>query len=106
MSVSKYAYAYARIRARMSDILSEGRLREFIDAKNKDDFLSSLTDTLYGERIAKAASTDIRSIEGALKEEIIEQYLMVIRSTKGKIRDVFEEFFRRLEVENLKSVIT
>ena len=106
MSVSNYAYVYARIRARMSDLLDERRLRELVDAR-REDFLSSLMDTAYKEKLTKAAvvEVDARSIEKALKEELIDQYLMVIKSTKGAIRDIFEEFLRRLEVKNLKAVI-
>ncbi|MCK4475242.1 MAG: V-type ATPase subunit [Methanophagales archaeon] len=106
MSVSRYAYVYARIRARMSELLDERRLRELVDAR-REDFLSSLMDTAYKEKLTKAALAEIdaRKIEKALKEELIDQYLMVIKSTKGAIRDIFEEFLRRLEVKNLKAVI-
>jgi V/A-type H+-transporting ATPase subunit C len=106
MSVSKYAYVYARIRARMSDLLDERRLRELVDSR-REDFLSSLMDTAYKEKLTKAAvvELDARSIEKALKEELIDQYLMVIKSTEGVIRDVFAELLRRLEVKNLKAVI-
>ena len=106
MSVSKYAYVYARIRARMSELLDERRLRELIDAR-REDFLSSLMDTAYKEKLTKAAlaEVDARKIEKALKEELIDQYLMVVKSTEGAIRDIFEEFLRRFEVKNLKAVI-
>jgi len=106
MNVSKYAYVYTRIRARMSDLLNERRLRELVETR-KEDFLTSLMDTGYKEVLTKAAVTEVnaRKIEKALKEELIDQYLMVIRSTEGAIRDVFEVFLRRLEVKNLKAAI-
>jgi len=105
MSVSGYAYSYARVMSRMSDILSEGRLKDLMAVGTKDDFLSSLIETAYKEKLTKASSTDMRNIELALKEELIDQYLMVLRSTRGKVRAFFEELFRRFEVENLKAVI-
>lgn len=106
MSVSKYAYVYARIRARMSEILNERRLRELVDAR-REDFLSSLMDTAYKDKLTKAALSEIdaRKIEKALKEELIDQYLMVIKSTEGAIRAIFVDLLRRLEVKNLKAVI-
>lgn len=106
MSVSKYAYVYARIRARMSDILDDRRLRELVDAR-KEDCLPLLMDTTYKEKLTKAGLVEVeaRSIEKALKEELIDQYLMVIKSTEGITRAVFEEILRRLEVKNLKAVI-
>jgi V/A-type H+-transporting ATPase subunit C len=106
MSVSKYAYVYTRIRARMSELLNERRLRELVETR-KEDFLTSLMDTAYKEVLTRAAVTEVnaRKIEKALKEELIDQYLMVIRSTEGAIRDVFEVFLRRLEVKNLKAAI-
>lgn len=106
MSVSKYAYVYARIRARMSELMDERRIRELVDAR-RGDFLSLLMDTAYKDKLTQAALVEVkaRKIEKALKEELIDQYLMVIKSTEGAIRDVFVEFLRRLEVKNLKAVI-
>lgn len=110
MAVSKYAYVYARIRARMSELLGERRLRELVDTRS-EDFLSSLMDTTaaYKDKLTKAAlvGVEARKIETTLKEDLIDQYLMVIKSTEGAgaIRDVFVEFLRRLEVKNLKAVI-
>lgn len=105
MGVSSYAYVYARVRARMSDILDERKIKAVLDAKNKEDFLSSLMDTAYRDRLTKVPSKEIRDMEKALKEELIDQYLMVIKSTKHEIREMFIEILRRLEVENIKSVI-
>jgi len=106
MTVSKYAYVYARIRARMSELMDERRLRELVDAR-RGDFLSLLMDTAYKDKLTQAAlvEVDARKIEKALKEELIDQYLMVIKSTEGAIRNIFVEFLRRLEVKNLKAVI-
>ena len=108
MAVSKYAYVYARIRARMSELMDERRLRELVDTRS-DDFLSSLMDTTaaYKDKLTKAAlvGVEARKIEITLKEDLIDQYLMVIKSTEGAIQDVFVEFLRRLEVKNLKAVI-
>jgi V/A-type H+-transporting ATPase subunit C len=106
MSVSNYANVYARIRARVGDIIDEGGLRELVDAR-PGDFLSLLMDTAYKEKITKAglATVDARGIENALKEELVDQYQMVLRSTKGATRDIFEEILRRLEVKNLKAII-
>lgn len=105
MNISKYAYVYARIRARMGDILSEGRLRTLIDAENKENFLSSLMESPYKDQLMKATSKDLRNVEKALKEELIDQYFMVIRSTRGEIRGFFVDILRKFEVENLKAII-
>lgn len=105
MSVSGYAYSYARVMSRMSDILSEGQLKDLMAVGTKDDFLSSLMDTTYKEKLTKAPSTDLRNIELALKGELIDQYLMVLRSTRGKVNAFFGDLFRRFEVKNLKAVI-
>ena len=106
MSVSEYAYVYARTRARMSELLGERKLRELVDAR-REDFLPLLMDTAYKGKLTKAALVEIdaRRIERALKEELIDQYLMVIRSTNGVVRAIFEAILRRLEVKNLKAVI-
>jgi len=106
MSVSEYAYVYARTRARMSELLGERKLRELVDAR-REDFLPLLMDTAYKGKLTKAALVEIdaRSIERALNEELIAQYVMVIRSTSGVVRALFAALFRRLEVKNLKAVI-
>ena len=106
MSVSNYAYAYARIRARMSELFDERRLKELVDAR-REDFMPLLAGSAYKEKLTKEGLTEVnaRGIEKALKEELIDQYLMVIRSTDGVISAIFEEILRRLEVKNLKAVI-
>ena len=113
MSVSKYAYSYARVRARMSGLLDERRLRELVDARG-EDFLALLMNTTYKEKLTNAGvaagvsgGVDARRIERALKEELVGQYLMVIKSIEGAraARGVFEELLRRLEVKNLKAVL-
>ena len=53
MSVSKYAYSYARVRARMSGLLDERRLRELVDARG-EDFLALLMNTTYKEKLTNA----------------------------------------------------
>ncbi|MFZ2071800.1 MAG: V-type ATPase subunit [Halobacteriota archaeon] len=106
MSISKYAFVYARIRARMSELMDERRLKELVDVRS-EDFLPFLMDSAYKEKLMKAGLTELNAgrIEKALNEELIDQYLMVIRSTGGVIRAIFEEIFRRLEVKNLKAII-
>ncbi len=106
MGVSNYANVYARIRARVGDIIAEGKLRELIEAR-PSDFLPLLMDTAYKEQLTRAGVTtlDARRIEDALKAELVSQYVMVLRSTKGAIRDIFFEILRRLEVKNLKALL-
>lgn len=106
MGVSKYAYVYARIRARMCELLDERRLKELVDARSTD-FLPLLMDSAYKEKLAKEGLVAVNAsrIENALNEELIDQYMMVIRSTDGVIRDFFVELLRQLEVKNLKAVI-
>jgi len=106
MGVANYAKVYARIRARVGALVDEGRIRELVEAR-PSDFLPALLDTAYKEQLTKSGVTtlDARRIEQSLKAELIDQYLMVLRSTRGAIRDVFEELLRRLEVKNLKALI-
>jgi V/A-type H+-transporting ATPase subunit C len=106
MGVANYAKVYARIRARVGALIDEGRIRELVEAR-PSDFLPALLDTAYKEQLTKSGVTtlDARRIEQSLKAELIDQYLMVLRSTRGAIRDVFEELLRRLEVKNLKALI-
>jgi V/A-type H+-transporting ATPase subunit C len=106
MGVSNYANVYARIRARVGDILEEGRIRELIEAR-PSEFLPLLMNTAYKEQLTKSgvSTLDARRIEQTLKAELVDQYLMVFRSTKGAIRVVLEEILRRLEVKNLKALI-
>ncbi len=106
MGVSNYANVYARIRARVGNIIAEAEIRELIEAR-PNDFLPLLMDTAYKEQLTRAGVTtlDARRIEQALKAELVSQYEMVLRSTKGSIQNVFSEILRRLEVKNLKALL-
>ena len=106
MGVSNYANVYARIRARVGDIIADGKIRELIEAR-PSDFMPLLMDTAYKEQLTRAGVTtlDARRIEDALKAELVSQYVMVLRSTKGAIRDIFFVILRRLEVKNLKALL-
>jgi len=106
MSVTRYAYVYARIRARLSDLLGNKDIRALVDAR-KEDFLAILMDSPYRASMAKENLTEVdaRVIERALKQELIHQYLMVIRSTDAAVRDFMIELFRRFEVMNVKAII-
>lgn len=105
MTIAPYAYAYTRIRARMGDILSEEDLKRLIDARDKAEFLAVLMASPYKDCVMKVPSGELGELERALKEELVDQYLMVIRSTSGELRAFFEVLLQRLEVENLKMVI-
>ena len=106
MSVARYAYVYARIRARLGDMLTDRDLRALVDAR-KEDFIAALMDTPYKVSLAKENLTEIDAhmIEKAMKQELIHQYLMVIRSTEAALRDFMIELFRRFEVMNMKAII-
>lgn len=101
----KYAYVYVRARARMSYLLGERELRGLIEARGIEDFISSLMDSPYREKLSRISVTSVRDVELALMEDLIDQYLMVIRSSKGEVSEFFKELLRRLEVENLKAIL-
>ena len=104
--MTRYAYVYARIRARLSDMLTGRDLRALVDA-HKEDFIAALMDTPYKASLTKENLTEIdaHTIEKALKQELVYQYLMVIRSTEASLRDFMIELFRRFEVMNMKAII-
>ncbi len=106
MNVARYAYVYARIRARLSDLLDNKDIKALVDAR-KEDFMAILMDSPYRASITKKNLTEIDAhvIEKALKQELIYQYLTVIRSTDAAVKDFMIEFFRRFEVMNVKAII-
>ncbi len=104
MSVAEYAYVFARIRARISDMLDDRFLKELADAR-KDDFLALMLESPYKTVFEGLNRVDARAIEKALKQELIDQYLMVIRSTNPPTKDFLIELFRRFEVMNVKAII-
>ena len=81
-------------------------LRALVDAR-KEDFIAALMDTPYKASLTKENLTEIdaHTIEKAMKQELIHQYLMVIRSTEAALRDFMIELFRRFEVMNMKAII-
>ena len=108
MGVAKYAYAYARVRVRLAECLSAGKLRSLAEAKDWSEFFSSLLDSGYKERLARLTpeKADTRTLEIALREDLVAAYEMVLRSVHAKkLRNFFYELFRRLEVKNLKALL-
>ena len=87
-------------------MLTERDLRALVDAR-KGDFIAALMDTPYKASLTKENLTEIdaHTIEKALKQELVYQYLMVIRSTESELRDFMIELFRRFEVMNMKAII-
>ncbi len=104
MSVSEYAYVFARIRARVSELMGERDLRALADAR-KDDFLAIMMESPYKASVEGLTAVDARAIEQALKHELIDEYLMVIRSTEPPVKDFLIELLRRFEVMNVKAIL-
>ncbi|MHC1579437.1 MAG: V-type ATPase subunit, partial [Candidatus Alkanophagales archaeon] len=105
MGLLEYAYVYVRARARMGYLLGERELRALMEARSLEDFISSLMDSPYREKLSRVSAASARDVELALMEDLIDQYLMVIRSSRGEVSEFFKELLRRLEVENLKAVL-
>ncbi|MHC1581532.1 MAG: V-type ATPase subunit [Candidatus Syntropharchaeia archaeon] len=106
MSVSKYAYVNAKVKAIMSDLLGEREIRSLVEAGSAKEMVSILMNTPYREEISSLpADASLVSIERAFKENLVETYIRVIRSTKDEVRNLLTEILRKFEVENIKRVL-
>jgi vacuolar-type H+-ATPase subunit C/Vma6 len=102
-SVSTYAFVNARIRTRLSSLLSPDVLSRLVDARDLAEFASMLGGTPYEPIFSQPeAVAEPRIAERLLIEDEIDWYRDLIKTLKGRERALVETMLEKYELESLK----
>jgi len=101
-----YAYLNARLRAKLSKLISAAQYDELMRAASMEGVFSILQQTEYRDIFKDVVSAqDLPRVEGALVERLIGAHREVAAEAKGEVRRFVEELMRKYEVENLKTIL-
>lgn len=105
-AVARYGYINARLRAKIGAIKENSLLPNMLRAETLVEAIQALKNSRYSELAQIYDRTgDIQQVElGLLKNEILD-YQMVIEALDGVPRDVVRHLMRKLELDNMKSVL-
>lgn len=104
--VSKYSLVNAKVRARLSTLLSPEQIDKLADTRDLSEFYSALSDTIYEDIFEQPEiAFDPRVGERLLLEREIEWHSELLKDVKGAERDLISTFLEKYEIENLKSAL-
>ena len=104
--VSEYGYINAKLRARLSRILTEEFRRAMIDAAGMEEAVQVLGNHGYESATGAWNKTgDIQNVEFELFKNHIANYRMVIKNTDGEVKDFTSVLSIKPEIENIKTAL-
>jgi V/A-type H+-transporting ATPase subunit C len=105
-ALATYAYLNARLRAKLSKLISPQLYEQLARTADLATLLGALRQTEYAASFQTALSAqDIPRAEAALVEQLILSHREVAAHSKGEVRHFIEELMRQFEVENLKVIL-
>ena len=105
-ALSTYGFLNAKLKARISGILSEGKIEELVRAKSLPEAMILLKGTAFEPLEASYTRTgDLRGGESLLYTMEIELYTGLLRYAKEPIASLFTSLAARYEVDTLKTAI-
>jgi vacuolar-type H+-ATPase subunit C/Vma6 len=103
---SRYAAALAKIGAERGKLLSEPKLRMLAESKSLNEFTGRLRESSYGEELIKiAAPVDVRKIEHALKDTLLNSLDKIVSNSPKNTQPFLRTHLQVYEVQNLKALI-
>lgn len=101
-----YAYLNAKLRAKLSKLISPEEYEKLLRAADVNAVLDVLRQTEYREGLENVGSAqDLVRAEAALLGHLILCHREVAAHSKGAVRKFVEELMRKYEVENLKVIL-
>ncbi len=105
-AVSEYGYINAKLRARLSRILTDEFKRAMIDADGIEDAIQVLANHDYTSAAETWNKTgDIQNVEFELFKNHIGNYRMVIKNTDGELKEFTNILTIKPEIENIKTAL-
>lgn len=104
--VKRYAFINAKLRARISKLLSVDILERFVNAPTLHDALAHLRGTPYGllEEIYNKTG-DVKACEFELFKQEVKLYREIEGYMEGEVVDVVRALVTSYEIENLKNAL-
>lgn len=101
----KYSYSIARIKAMKSFLLSDRQFTSIIEAKDVEDAVDILNNTIYGPLISDTIREGFLATEGALNKNLVDTLVKISKFLPGNIKEVFSDYLTKYEVANIKSIL-
>jgi vacuolar-type H+-ATPase subunit C/Vma6 len=104
--LNRYAFINAKLRSRIGGMLDDQRLENLLRCQSLDELFNQLKDTPYEPLLEiYDQSADIQRLEAWLFARNVRLHLDVAKLTDGIHSQTVLAMTRKLEVENLKSVV-
>jgi len=102
-AVSKYSLVNAKVRSRLSTLLTPEHINRLAEARDLAEFYAALDGTVYQEILSKPEiSFDPRVGEKLLMEQEAGWHSELLRDLHGAEKDLVSHFLEKYEIENLK----
>ncbi len=104
--VSKYSLVNAKVRARLSTLLSLELINRLAEVRDLSEFYAVLGGTIYEDIFSRPEITfDPRVGERLLIEREIEWHAELLKDLRGAERTLVAHFLEKYEIENLKAAL-
>ncbi len=101
--LSKYSLVNAKVRARLSTLLSPEQINRLAEARDLAEFYAALDGTIYERIFSRPEITfDPRVGERLLLEQEVEWHTELLQDLRRAERDLIAHFLEKYEIENLK----
>ncbi len=101
-----YGYINAKIRSRLSELLSEKDFTDMLKAASADEAVQVLAESAYAEELSAYAVTgDVRAVEFALTVHEMHVLRDIVKDLPGKAGSFTESLLLRYEVDMVKNAL-
>ncbi len=104
-----YVYCSATISAWEARLFPEARLRELADAPGVVNIFAALDDTDYRQQLAgiqREGELNMVEVENAFRDNSNARYLEILNMVPKKRKETIRKVLQRVEVWNLKAIVT
>ncbi len=104
--ISKYSLVNAKVRARLSTLLSAETINRLAETRDLAEFYSTLGGTIYEKIFSRPEITfDARVGERLLLEQEVQWHAELLNDLRGAERELVAHFLEKYEIENLKTAL-
>ncbi len=102
-AISKYSLVNAKVRSRLSALLSPAQIEKLAEARDLAEFYAALDGTVYQQILSRPeVSFDPRVGEKLLMEQEAGWHSELLKDLRGAEKDLVSHFLEKYEIENLK----